>query len=68
MTEELRDALEVPGHVLEVRFKDDLIAEAREILDEWESKGWHKLNQVPESAKKEHFRVIMKSLGQNVRF
>lgn len=68
MSEELRDAIEVPGHVLAWTSKSEAISRAREILAEWESKGWHKLKEVPEGAKKEQFRDIMRSLGQNVRF
>ena len=70
MKKELRDELEVPGHV--VAFEPMSIKEAKEelnvIMDEWEKKGWKKLDDVPESEKKQRYRDILKALGLKINF
>ena len=53
MNEELRDALEVPGHVVMIKAvsKIDLIVEGKRIVDEYEKKGITKLRDLPQNAK-----------------
>jgi len=54
MERELRDELEVPGHVvmIQTRTRADVIAEIRGIMDQYEKQGITKVRDLSESAKK----------------
>ena len=69
-TRELRDELEVPGHVVayEIKTKEQMIKELRDIMDVWEKKGYNKPNDVPEGEDKERYRELLKGLGLKVDF
>jgi hypothetical protein len=65
MERELRDELEVPGHVVGYRpvEKDKIIADMKKQLDEWEAKGYGCLNDVPDCLEKKRFRDNAMLLG-----
>jgi len=65
---ELRHELELPGPVVAYVTRDIVIKRTRELLDLFESKGWLKMNDIPESKEKEEFRDLLKSLSLNVQF
>ena len=70
MKRELRDELEVPGHV--VMIKSITVKEAKEkinkILDKYEQEGKSKLKEIPEGKDKEELRILFKSLGMKIDF
>ncbi|MCH7761620.1 hypothetical protein IIA15_09540 [candidate division TA06 bacterium] len=72
MKRELRDELEVPGHVVafQTKTKAEMIKEVREILDSMEATMGKnpKLRDIPEGDQKQRLRDLMKALGMNVRF
>jgi len=53
MREELRDALEVPGHVVMIKAvsKHELLVEGGKIIDDYEKKGITILRDLPQNAK-----------------
>jgi len=53
MREELRDALEVPGHVVMIKAvsKHELLVEGEKIIDDYEKKGITILRDLPQNAK-----------------
>ena len=65
---ELRDELELPGHIVAYVTRDIVIKRIRELLDLFESKGWSKMNEIPESKDKEELKDLLKSLSLNVQF
>lgn len=70
MERELRDELEVPGHVIAIETitRNEARKELNAIMDEWEKNGWNKPNDVPESSKKQRYRKLLRSLGLKVDF
>ena len=64
MVRELRDELEVSGHVVAVRLMSvaEVSVELRDILDDWESRGWSKLSDVPESPQKVRYFELLRVL------
>lgn len=60
----------VQGHVNAFILKPrvEIIARCRAIMDDWEAKGWHKPNDVPENNTKQEFRDLLRALGQEVTF
>lgn len=70
MERELRDELEVPGHVvaIETITLKEAKKELNAIMDEWEKKGWSKPNDVPECCKKQRYRELLRSIGLKVDF
>lgn len=61
---ELRDELEVSGHVVAIKFMSvaDVSAELCDILDDWESRGWSKPSDVPESSRKVRYFELLRAL------
>ena len=64
MREELRDALEVPGHVVMIKTisKHELLVEGKKIIDEYEKKGLTKLRNIPQN-EKDRLIEIFDALG-----
>jgi hypothetical protein len=67
---ELRDELEVPGHVVMIRNMTvkEAVDRAKEIMDDWNENGFKKFNDVPEGKLKEEFRNLGTALGFKVEF
>jgi hypothetical protein len=67
---EWRDELEVSGHVLAIeslslsQVRDEL----NKLMDEFEMLGYKKLDDIPESPKKQRYRDLLKALNFNVGF
>ena len=65
MERELRDELEVPGHVVMIR--NMTVKEAKDrlnkIMDDWEAAGFKKPNDAPEGPAKEEYWSLLKALG-----
>ena len=70
MEREIRDELEVPGHVVLIKnmTRDEGIARMREIIDKYEKQGKNKLSEIPEGLDKQELRDLFTAFGQNVKF
>jgi hypothetical protein len=70
MERELRDELEVPGHVVGYTpiQKEKILAEMRKQIDEWEKLGYGCLNDVPEGEAKRKFKKNAMMLGIKCAF
>ena len=70
MRRELRDELEVPGHVVayESLTVEDAKAEINKILDKHKAAGRNKLGEIPEGPDKDRLRVLLTLLNQKVMF
>lgn len=69
MARELRDELEVAGHVVMIKSKskDEWIAQARKAMDDAEAYGATTPNQMHQE-ERDSLREALKALGQDVEF
>ena len=70
MKRELRDELEVPGHVVAIKTmtKGEVVKRLNKIMDGWEQKGWNKIKEIPESNTKQEYRELLTALGFDCKF
>jgi hypothetical protein len=67
---ELRDELEVPGHVNLIRMMTvkEITDKLRAIVAKHEGQGAKKLSEIPEGADKQEMRELCRAIGLQVRF
>jgi hypothetical protein len=65
MNRELRDELEVPGHVfmVETMTVREIVEELKKIMDEWERQGIKKVNDVPDGPERRRFLMLNERIG-----
>lgn len=70
MQREIRDELEVPGHVVMIKHytKKEATTRMNEIIDKYEAQGKSKLEEIPEGIDKQELRDLFEAFGKDVRF
>jgi hypothetical protein len=70
MERELRDELEVPGHVIMIKavcVKDNM-DKAKQIIDKYEKLGVNTLGGIPEGEDKDELRRCFREVGVKIKF